>query len=139
MKVLVVDINFLLCANNFLGGQGNLISLLKGNLIASLQNTGTDFRSLGIQKSGNRSSHFFSGLPKHFQSAQMLLMVSMGKVKTSHIHGLCQLQQQLIIIFIGSHGTYNLRSSHFFLLYSLTIFHSFSDSTLSHRQVLQKT
>ena len=108
----IVDVHALCIAHTLLCCEGDVHALCQRHLLVVLQDAGTNLRSLGIQQGCDGTSAFLAGLLQKRQSLQVLVVVTVRKIKTCHIHILSQLQQNLVIILIGSQGTNNLCFSH---------------------------
>ena len=90
-----------------------------------------DFRALRIQQSGNRKIQFLAHLAHPFQLSQLFFMISVGKIKTSHIHS-SQHQFSQLVFTLGcrSDCAYDFCISHLPLLLPPLRRHYFANAIL---------
>ena len=91
-----------------IGGNDNLITSCKRNLLVVFKLACTDLRTLGIQKNCYWNTKLLRNTTNSLDASTMILMASMREVKTSDIHArLNELPQDILIFSCWTHGAYD--------------------------------
>ena len=117
IEPVIVNVYTRCISDALVDGQYDLLTGLQHHLLVVLELTGTNLRSLRVQQRCDLTTGVLARLLQQRETAEVLLAAAMREVETCHVHLLCELLHQLVIVLIRSKCTYNLRLSHKILLF----------------------
>ena len=117
IEPVIVNVYTRCISDALVDGQDDFVARLEHHLLVVLELTGTNLRSLRVKQRGDLTTGILACLLQQRETAEVLLVAAMGEVETCHVHLLCELLHQLVIVLIRSKCTYNLRLSHKILLF----------------------
>ncbi len=120
-QIFVSDGADLLGALHLAGGQGKGLACNQ-ILNAVLEVLQADLGALGVQQGGNGLAQLLAQSLQLFKASQMLLVGTVGKIETSHVHAVGdQLAQNAFLIGGRAKGANNFRLSHAIYLRQLSL------------------
>ena len=117
IEPVIVNVYTRCISDTLVDGQDDFVARLEHHLLVVLELTGTNLRSLRVQQRCDLTTGVLTCLLQQCETTEVLLVAAMGEVETCHVHLLCELLHQLVIVLIRSKCTYNLRLSHKILLF----------------------
>ena len=92
-----------------LGGNDDLVAGLDGDLLAVLEETGTDLGALGIEQDGHGNAELLGEGADLLDHLAVILVATVGEVEAGDVHAVeDQLTKDLLVLGSGSHGANDL-------------------------------